>query len=133
VHSWRISLPRTIRARLLTFFLIFSLVPLLAVGGAVYEVSQQALRAQAASELDQVANLQARSFEQWMAGHIADVSLMAASEGVQSLERERIMAYALAMKDRQGVYEGIDINDARGIAAMVMPSVSSAASCSWAR
>ena len=85
----KIHLPRfftSIKSKLVFLCLVLGLVPLLTLGVLIYQDSQSELRTNTFERIDQVAQLQAWSIDQWLAERKDDMTVLASLEIIKSME-----------------------------------------------
>ncbi len=86
----RIAFTASVRGRLLLIVLALCLIPLAAVGTFAYIQSQSALREQARSDLEAIAQLEALTIERWVWQRTADLIALADTDRLRSMDPQTV-------------------------------------------
>ncbi|MCB0166176.1 MAG: HAMP domain-containing protein [Anaerolineae bacterium] len=111
----RFSSFNSIQTKLLGFFLVLSLLPLLAIGIFSDWESQHALHTDATHELVTLANIQADEINSWLDDRLREMKFVAGSGEVQSLNHDRIKEVADLFSQEYPQYEDLFITGRDGM------------------
>ena len=96
----QITFMQSLKGKLLLYFLLLSLIPMIGVGLLAFTQSQSALQHAAYNELSSMATVQAKVLEQWFVDRAKDMEVVAGAERVRSMDPERALS-ALKLYDQQ--------------------------------
>jgi len=101
----RITFVQSLKGRLLLYFLLLSLIPVIGVGLLAFTQSQKALREAASDELHGVADLEDAIVEQWFEDRAKDMNVVAGAERVRSMDPERVLPALDLYSKGWGIWE----------------------------
>ncbi len=104
----KIGFFRSLRGKLLMFFLALSLLPLTLVGVLAYFQSRQILQGTVQEELHYLAQIEAKDVQTWFAERLDDAQVIAGSARVRSMDPQAVqgavMLYAQEWKEFETVF-----------------------------
>ncbi|MBI1295893.1 HAMP domain-containing protein [bacterium] len=113
-RSQAISWQHSFGSKLVTFFLILSLVPLIAASVMAYLRSEEIIHTQIAENLEDNVTLTAMAMEQWIDERASNVHVLAGSAALQSTDMDYISETLNALKASVSYYELISVIDTQG-------------------
>jgi len=113
--SSQIALIHSLKGRLLIFFLLLSLVPLLTVAVLAFVRSQSALEESAFSSLATTGTLQAKIVDTWTQERIGQIGFLASTDRVSSMDPETATDAIDQYFAEWGIYETIILTGMDGI------------------
>lgn len=105
---------RSIRSKLVTMFLVFSLIPLIATTLIVYNKSAQMLIDKEQQATLELVASKAQGIDEWLDRRIAELELAAKTDNLQSLDPARITPYLIRLKEQSEVYEDVNMAGIEG-------------------
>ncbi len=109
-----IGITLSLRLRLLLYFLIFSLIPVLMVSISAYANSSRGLQDVTAQQLERLALIASKRIDAFMDDRLADCQVLAGDQAVRSLEPQAVEQTIQRMAEAWPVYETIVVSDREG-------------------
>jgi len=101
----RITFMQSLKGKLLLYFLLLSLIPMIAIGVLAFVQSQTALQEDAQEQLERMVQVQGQVVEQWFTDRSRDMAVVAGAERVAAMNPESVLS-ALKLYDREwGIWE----------------------------
>jgi methyl-accepting chemotaxis protein len=110
-----IGFMQSLRGKLLLYFLLLALVPMITVGVLSYIQSQTALEESARTQLEQMSQVQAQVVEQWFTDRAKDMDVVAGSEGIMSMDPESAREVLQMYGAGWGIWETIFLSGPDGV------------------
>lgn len=110
----RISFIHSLQGKLLMFFLGLSLLPLLIISLLAYWEGQQALSTRASDELERLAQISAKSIDNWLNDRLGEVEVIAGSEEALSMNPERLQKAVVFDQQKWDHFETLFVADLDG-------------------
>ncbi|WP_274365972.1 methyl-accepting chemotaxis protein [Paenibacillus thermotolerans] len=98
---------RSIRTKITIWFLIVSLVPLLASSLITFNQSSAELTSKEKDSMHNLAESVAQGMNEWLKRHMDEMKLAAKTEILQSADPARITSYAKQIQEQTNVFEGV--------------------------
>jgi len=106
---------KSIRAKLIIWFLLIALIPLLTSSLITYLQTSKELIQNQKESFRSIVETEAAAMDQWLDRHMAEIELSARTETVQSLEPSRITPYLEVIHNEAKVYESVGVAGPDGI------------------
>lgn len=104
----------TLRSKGMLIFLALTLAPVLVIGYFSFHFSEELIISMMARQLENVAEDKAALLEGWLEERMADISMVAATSLVQSMNASRIRPYLDLIREKYGVYKELSVISATG-------------------
>lgn len=120
--SWASVWTGSLRAKVALLFLAFTLVPLLVIGYASHIYSEQLLIKMVVRQLENVAEDKASLLTAWLKERRADISMVAETSLVRSMEPGQMAPYLELIREKYDVYRELLVVSATGQLIAASPS-----------
>lgn len=109
------KLRKSIRAKLIIWFLLIALLPLLTSSIITYQQTSKELIQNQKDSFRSIVETKAAAMDQWLDRHMAEIELSAKTDTVQSLEPSGITPYLEVIHNQSKVYESVGVAGPEGI------------------
>ncbi len=104
----------TLRFKVMVIFLLLTLAPVLIIGYFSLHFSEKLIVSMVVRQLENVAKDKAILLEGWLKERVADVSMVAETALVRSMDADRIEPYLDLVRRKYGVYKNLTVISASG-------------------
>ena len=104
----------TLQSKVILVFLALTLAPLLILGYFSFHFSEKLITCMVVSQLENVAEDKAALLEGWLGERMADVTMVAETSLVQSMDPDRIGPYLDLIREKYGVYKELVVVSGTG-------------------
>lgn len=104
----------TLRSKVMLIFLSLTILPMLVIGYFSFHFSEELIISMIIRQLENVAKDKSALLEGWLAERKADISMVAETSLLQSMDRERIEPYLDLIRDKYGVYKELVVVSQNG-------------------
>ncbi len=111
----------TLRAKVMFIFLALTLAPVLIIGYFSFHFSEELIISMVVRQLENVAEDKAALLEGWLAERVADVSMVAETSLVRSMDPDRIGPYLDLVREKYGVYKELVVVSQTGAVISASP------------
>lgn len=111
----------TLRAKVMVTFLVLTLAPVLIIGYFSIYFSEALITRMVVRQLENVTEDKAALLQGWLAERVADVSMVAESSLVRSMDPARITPYLDLIREKYGVYKSLVVVSASGAVTGASP------------
>lgn len=106
---------KSIRAKLIIWFLLIALLPLLTSSIITYQQTSEELIQNQKNSFRSIVETKAAAMDQWLDRHMAEIELSAKTDTVQSLDPSGITPYLEVIHNHSKVYESVGVAGPEGI------------------
>src|SRR6056297_3476858 len=99
----------TLRFKVMVIFLALTLAPVLMIGYFSFHFSEKLIVSMVVRQLENTAKDKATLLEGWLKERVADVSMVAETSLVRSMDPERIGPYLDLIREKYGVYKRLAV------------------------
>ncbi|MFP4446089.1 MAG: cache domain-containing protein [Desulfosudaceae bacterium] len=111
----------TLRFKVMVIFLALTLAPVLMIGYFSFHFSEELIVSMVVRQLENAAKDKATLLEGWLKERVADVSMVAETSLVRSMEPDRIKPYLDLIREKYGVYKRLAVISPDGAVAAASP------------
>lgn len=104
----------TLRSKVMLIFLSLTLAPLLMIGYFSFHFSEELIISMVVRQLENVAEDKAALLEGWLGERMADITMVAETSLVQSMDPDRIRPYLDLIREKYGVYKELVVVSGTG-------------------
>ncbi|MFO7557400.1 MAG: cache domain-containing protein [Desulfobacterales bacterium] len=104
----------TLRSKVMLIFLALTLAPLLMIGYFSFHFSEELIISMVVRQLENVAEDKAALLEGWLGERMADITMVAETSLVQSMDPDRIRPYLDLIREKYGVYKELVVVSGTG-------------------
>lgn len=106
---------KSIRGKILVWFLLVALVPLVSSSLLTYSQSSSELISNQQESFSSIVASKTQGMDQWLDRRMSEVKLAAMTETIQSLNHTGVTSYLKLIKDQSDVYESVGVAGLDGI------------------
>ncbi len=111
----------TLRFKVMLIFLLLTLAPVLIIGYFSFHFSEELIVSMVVRQLENVAKDKTVLLEGWLKERVADVSMVAETSLVRSMDEDRIRSYLDLIREKYGVYKSLAVVSASGRVVAASP------------
>ncbi len=111
----------TLRSKVMLIFLALTIAPLLVIGYFSFHFSEELIINMVVRQLENVAEDKSELLEGWLAERKADISMVAETSLIQSMNPDRIEPYLDLIRDKYGVYKELIVISENGDVVATSP------------
>ena len=111
----------TLRSKVMLIFLALTLAPLLVIGYFSFHFSEELTISMVVRQLENVAEDKSALLEGWLGERMADMSIVAETSLLQSMDPDRIEPYLDLLREKYGVYKELVVVSETGSVVATSP------------